>query len=160
MSFTRIHDEPCRIKKELQQMTDIGRYMINQPGPGAEVAFVEDPHIRLQGWGANLRTNCINLESDLKGLTRPLNRDCRDINNYEENAVVSRPMGYGSSEPFVEQSRTIMPAWTLRDAEAGVTVPARWNYLHEDPQKHYTFPFCNYTNTRLGYKDQYEKNCF
>ena len=159
MALTSIKNEPCRIKKQLQEMTGLGRYMNNTPGQGKDVPFLEDPHMRLQHWGANLRTNCINLESDLLGLTRPLNRDCRDVNNYEEKAVVSRPMGYGNSEPFVEQSRTILPAWTLRDAEAGVTVPARWNYLHEDPQTHYAFPYCNNTNTRLGFKDQYVKNC-
>ena len=67
MALTSIKNEPCRIKKQLQEMTGLGRYMNNAPGPGKDVPFCEDPHLRLQQWGANLRTNCINLESDLLG---------------------------------------------------------------------------------------------
>lgn len=159
MAFTSIKNEPCRIKKQLEISTNLGRYMNDVPGPGDDVAFCEDPHIRLQGWGANLRTNTINLESALLGLNRPLNHDCMEKNNYKDHQPSNRQYIYGSSEPFVEQSRTIMPAWTLRDAEQGKTVPARWNYLHEDPQEHYGIPFVNCTNTRLGFKDNYERNC-
>ena len=103
MAFTRIHDEPCRIKKELQQMTDIGKYMITTPGPGANVGFAEDPHIRLQGWGANLRTNTINTESDLLGLTRPLTKDCRDINQYDKMKVSNERLSYGTIAPNTEE---------------------------------------------------------
>ena len=32
MSFTRFHDDPARIQKQLQESTDQGNYMINVPG--------------------------------------------------------------------------------------------------------------------------------
>ena len=82
MSFTRFHDDPCRINKQLQESTDPGRYMLNVPGNGDKPCFMEDPYIRLQKWGANLHTNTINLESELIGLSinknknRNNNRDC------------------------------------------------------------------------------------
>ena len=29
MSFTRFHDDPCRIEKQLQESTGTGKYMLN-----------------------------------------------------------------------------------------------------------------------------------
>ena len=34
MAFTRFHDDPCRINKQLQESTGTGRYMLNVPGNG------------------------------------------------------------------------------------------------------------------------------
>ena len=73
MSFTRFHDDPSRIKKQLDESTFQGRYFLNTPGAGMDLPFKEDPHFRLQKWGANLHTNTVNIESDLHGLTRTLN---------------------------------------------------------------------------------------
>ena len=70
MSFTRFHDDEARIKKRLEESTFQGRYFLNVPGPGMDLAFHEDPQLRLQKWGANLHNNTVNLESDLHGLTR------------------------------------------------------------------------------------------
>ena len=83
MSFTRFHDDPCRIAKQLQESTGPGRYMVDVPGNGAKPCFMEDPFVRLQKWGANLQTNTINLESELLGLGRNLNRDCQSVNRYD-----------------------------------------------------------------------------
>lgn len=54
MSFTRFNDDPCRIKKQLQESTGTGRYMLNKPGWGASPCFMDDPHIRMEQRGANL----------------------------------------------------------------------------------------------------------
>ena len=32
MAFTRFHDDKCRVEKQLQEMTDQGRYMLDVPG--------------------------------------------------------------------------------------------------------------------------------
>mgnify|MGYP005660732585 FL=1 len=53
MAFTRFHDDPCRIKKQLQESTDIGRWILNVPGQGSKPDYMNDPHIRLQKWGGN-----------------------------------------------------------------------------------------------------------
>jgi hypothetical protein len=156
MAFTRIHDEPCRIKKELQQMTDIGKYMITTPGPGANVGFAEDPHIRLQRWGANLRTNTINTESDLLGLTRPLTKDCQDINQYDKMKVSNERLYYGTIAPNTEETRAIMPPWTTKDARI-----ERWQYLHQDPQEHIQNVGGEYggRSSRIHNKNEYNIHC-
>ena len=150
MSFTRFHDDPCRINKQLQESTDPGRYMLNMPGNGDKPYYIEDPYIRIQGWGANLRTNTINLESNLKGLNQPLSRDCLQ-NNYLKTAVNSSPISYPSTQPsFVEQSRVTHPAWTYRDLEQ-----TNWYYPQLNPQENVCYPFQNNLSTRILEKNNY-----
>jgi len=150
MSFTRFHDDPCRINKQLQESTDPGRYMLNVPGNGDKPYYIEDPYIRIQGWGANLRTNTINLESNLMGLNQPLSRDCLQ-NNYLKTAVNSSPISYPSTQPsFVEQSRVTHPAWTYRDLEQ-----TNWYYPQLNPQENVCFPFQNNLSTRILEKNNY-----
>jgi hypothetical protein len=149
MSFTRFHDDPCRINKQLQESTDPGRYMLNMPGNGDKPCYIEDPYIRIQGWGANLRTNTINLESNLKGLSQPLSRDCLQ-NNYVTTAVSSSPITYPSCKSTVEQSRVTHPAWTYRDLEQ-----TNWYYPQLNPQEHVCIPFQNNLSTRILEKNNY-----
>lgn len=155
MALTSIKNEPCRVEKQLQEMTWTGRYMNDVPGPGADVCFFEDPHFRLQKWGANLRTNTINLESDLMGLSRHLNRDCVDKNQHNAAAAAaqSQPISYGSCEPTTEESRVIMPAWTLRGVEQ-----EHWDYLLANPQNtsNLFIPTPTYENTRNTGRDAYQ----
>ena len=159
MALTSIRNEPCRIKKELQQMTDIGKYQLIAPGPGANVGFVEDPHIRLQKWGANLRTNTINSESALIGLSRPLTKDCVAQNNPNYNSTEtymgSEPLYYGTIAPSTENPRAINPAWTLLDEENS---RIGGELLHFNPQANIDFnrEGCS---TRIHGKNAYNK-CF
>jgi hypothetical protein len=156
MSFTRFHDDPCRIHKQLQESTDPGRYMLNKPGNGDKPCYFEDPYIRIQGWGANLRTNTINLESNLKGLNQPLSRDCME-NNYVNTAVSSSPISYPTCNGSVEQSRVTHPAWTYRDLEQ-----TNWYYPQLNPQENVCIPFQNNLSTRILEKNNYVTNipCF
>ena len=150
MSFTRFHDDPCRIKKQLQESTGPGRYILNQPGNGDKPDYMEDPFLRLQGWGGNLQTNTINLESNLKGLNMPLTRDCVD---YEKNTVESKQIQYPSKDPFTEQSRTTHPAWLYKDLEQ-----VNWSILPLNPQENTCIPFHNNLSTRILEKDYYSPN--
>ena len=155
MASTRFYYDSCRTIKSLQQSTDPGRYMLNVPGNGDKPAYMEDPHIRIQKWGGNLRTNTINLESDLKGSTRPLNRDCLGENNYEASVPVSSQINYPScSNLSTEQSRAIMPAWTARDLEQ-----VDWYTLPLNPQENTCLPFLNNLSTRILEKDYYSSSC-
>ena len=54
MSFTRFHDDPCRISKQLEESTGIGKYMLNVPGNGMSPYFMEDPYFRMQKWYCSL----------------------------------------------------------------------------------------------------------
>ena len=150
MSLTSIKSSQLRIEKDLQISTFTGRYHLNVPGPGDNVIYESDPHIRLQKWGANYHTNTVNVESDLKGMTRSLNRDCAKTDNYLENRVKSVQVPSGVSNPYTEQSRAIMPAWTARDLEQ-----PHWSILPLNPQEHTCIPFHNNLSTRILEKDYY-----
>jgi len=149
MANTRFFYDPCRTKKHLQQATGPGRYILNVPGNGADPCYIEDPQIIIQKWGANLRTNTINLESDLMGVNRKVSRDCLGKDNYQSYNVPNSPIEYPTcNNLFTEQSRAIMPAWTARDLEQ-----VDWYTLPLNPQENTCFPFQNNLNTRILEKD-------
>ena len=150
MSFTRFYDDPCRIEKQLQESTGPGRYLLNVPGNGDKPCFMEDPFIRLQHWGANLMTNSVDLDSDLKGLTRTLNRDCVPENGHVENSTMSQKIQYPSCLPTTEPRRATKPAWTARDLEQ-----VDWYTLPLNPQENVCMPFANNLSTRILEKDYF-----
>ena len=150
MAFTRFHDDPCRINKQLQESTGIGRYMLNVPGNGSKPLYMDDPFIRMQKWGGNLMTNTVNLESDLFGLSRNSNRDDIQSNEYRVNAVKSKRVEYESQLPSTDQSRATHPAWELRDLEQ-----TKYNILPLNPQQNICYPFQNNLSTRILEKETY-----
>ena len=150
MAFTRFHDDPCRITKQLQESTGLGRYMLNVPGNGSKPLYMDDPFIRMQKWGGNLMTNTVNLESDLFGLTRNTNRDEIELNNYVINAVKSKQVQYESRNPSTDQSRATHPAWTFRDLEQ-----QHYQILPLNPQENTCLTFQNNLNTRILEKDNF-----
>ena len=149
MANTRFYYDPCRTKKSLQQSTDPGRYILNVPGNGADPCYIEDPQIIIQKWGANLRTNTINLESDLMGINRKTSRDCLGKDLYTNYNVPNSAIQYPTcSNLYTEQSRAIMPAWTARDLEQ-----VDWYTLPLNPQENTCLPFQNNLSTRVLEKD-------
>ena len=148
--FTRFHDDEFRIKKQLEESTFLGRYQLNTPGNGTQMAFFEDPHIRLQYWGANLTTNNIHLESDLFGITRKSNRDLVKINDYKLHAAQTAPISYPHMNPFVEESRASHPAWTFRDVEHN-----RWETPFLNPLNGVEIPFETNMQTRILEKEYF-----
>ena len=48
MASTRFYYDPSRTKKQLQQSTDPGRWILNVPGNGANPCYMEDPQIIIQ----------------------------------------------------------------------------------------------------------------
>ena len=150
MSFTRFHDDPIRIKKALLQSTYSEGYYLNKPGNGNTIPFQMDPQLRLQGWGANLCTNAINLESDFRGLTRKLNRDVESENNYFNNMANSDAYIYDDAKPFIDDTRATHPAWMYRDSEQN-----RWEYPHINPQDNCERTFNWNVQTRVLEKDNF-----
>lgn len=150
--FTRFHDDEVRIQAQMRAQTFAGRYAIAMPGPGVDLPFQEDAQLRLQRWGANLRNETVNVESDLMGMTRSLNRDDVDSNNYIATAVSSTmPTSYGTATPMVEESRASVPAWQFREAEH-----SRWELPWTNPQAHLEKPFHDNLPTRLLEKDYFQ----
>ena len=151
MAFTRFKYDNCRTKKELQQQTDPGRWILNVPGNGDKPCYMEDPQIIPQKWGANLRTNTINLESDLKGVNRHLSRDCLGKDEYQKYDVPNQAIKYPTCVKLTtEQSRATNPAWWYRDLEQ-----TDWSYPPLNPQVNTCLPFQNNLSTRILEKDYY-----
>jgi hypothetical protein len=151
MAFTRFKYDDCRTKKELQQSTGPGRWILNVPGNGDKPCFIEDPQIIIQKWGANLKTNSINLESELRCINRPLTRDCIGLNNYKNHQVKTNTIKYPDcNNLFTEQSRSTNPAWWYRDLEQ-----TDWGYPPLNPQENTCLSFNNNLNTRLLEKDYF-----
>ena len=152
MAFTRFHDDPARVAKQLQQQTDQGRWVLDVPGNGDKPCYMLDPQIIPQKWGGNLWTKSIDIQSSLLGIDRPLNRDCLAPNS--KYVKGSEPIVYPVCENLTtEESRAIMPAWTARD------LPQNHAYiLPIDPQAHTEMNFRNNVSTRILEKDYFQRN--
>lgn len=164
MAFTRFHDDPCRIQKYLDETTYIGNYEINVPGNGEKPSFFNDPHLRMQKWGANLSENKTELESDLMGITRKLNKDSIQQNNYLDynynNNLYNQNIYPVQSNEITHQPRATNPAWEVREIDSINTpnIPNNFKYLLLDPQQHVCIPFHNNISSRIVEKDYYSIN--
>ena len=153
MSFTRFHDDPCRIAKQVEESSNVGKYIMNVPGNGLKPYYMEDPYVRLQKWGGNLQTNVVAIENSLKGLNRPLKRDCVKENNYKNYLPNSSEVEYPNYGMFTEQPRAMMPAWNIRGQEQN-----NFNYLLNNPQNNAEIPFVNNVSSRITEKDYFDKS--
>jgi len=137
--------------KSLQQSTDPGRWILNVPGNGDKPCYIEDPQIIIQKWGANLRTNTINLESDLRGVNRHLSRDCLGKDDYKNYNVPNEAIQYPNCNNLTTgQSRATNPAWWYRDLEQ-----VDWYYPPLNPQVNTCLNFQNNLSTRILEKDYF-----
>ena len=156
MSFTRFNYDECRTEKLLQESTGPGRYILNTPGWGENPQFFNDPQIRMQKWGGNLRHvpdgGAIDIDSDLMGLTRKLSKDIPK-KKYPNKAIVrSQKVTYPiNNDTFVDESRATHPAWMYKDLEQDHRY-----YLPLDPQENVMIGFQNNLNTRLLERDSYK----
>ena len=156
MSFTRFNYDLARVEKKLQESTDPGKYILNVPGPGDNTKFIESPFVRLQKFGNNLRTDPINIESDLIGLTRNTNRDNININNYKNKQVHSNSINFNEDKSiWTEQSRVSHPAWMYKDKQQFEP-----KYLFFDPQENICMPFQNNLSSRILEKDYFNGKGF
>lgn len=151
MAFTRFKYDESRTKKELQQSTDGGRWILNVPGNGENPCYMEDPQIIIQKWGGNLRTNAVNLESELRGVNKCVNRDCVTDSYKHDYIDESKEIKYPTcNNLFTEQSRATNPTWWYRDIEQ-----VDWQFPPLNPQSNTSVPFLNNINTRILEKDYY-----
>uniref|UniRef100_A0A6C0DRE6 Uncharacterized protein n=1 Tax=viral metagenome TaxID=1070528 RepID=A0A6C0DRE6_9ZZZZ len=151
MSFTRFHDDAHRIQKQNEISSFTGRYQLDRPGNGLDLPFQEDPNMRLQYWGANLQNNAINVESDLRGLSRPLNRDLIGKNEHVNHAANSQKLFYSNASPYVEESRASHPAWMYKDLEQ-----TRWENPFLNPLNGIEPEFARDIQTRILEKDYFK----
>lgn len=163
MTSTRYNYDNCRTSKHLQESSGPGRYMLDTPGPGLYLPFVNDPQVRLQKWGANLmevqNSHPIDIDSDLVGLNNgssKYNTKKRFPFNKNINSKI-RKQDFGVKNlPVTDQTRATHPSWLYRDLEQSNRYP-----LHLDPQENLFMPFHNYLSTRILERDKYDaEKCF
>ena len=156
MSFTRFNYDDCRTQKNLQQATGPGRYILNTPGWGAAPVTFDDPQIRMQKWAGNLRkvynSSSIDINSDLLGITRPINsKDCPEKSFPFKGVVKSQKQIYPAvKKAMTHESRVTHPAWMYRDLEQSRKYP-----LFLDPLENCLVPFERNLNTRLLERDNF-----
>ena len=104
MAFTRFNYDDCRTKKKLQESTGPGRYVMNTPGSGNNPLFIDDPHIRMQKWGANNRYvfngSLIDIDNDLRNFLKFLKNEYHifHIHYLEKNLGLGLALRYGLSK--------------------------------------------------------------
>lgn len=154
MAFTRFNYDYQRTAKLLQESTGPGRYVMNTPGPGGAPAFFEDPHIRLQHWGANVRavpnSTPVDIASDLDGRTRRLKKYCNNAEYPNQGVPTSHQVNYPTQSAYTDETRTSHPVWMYRGLEQ-----PRWEYPLLNPQENVCKHFNNNLNTRILEKDNY-----
>lgn len=149
--FTSFRNDPARIKKEMEISTYTGKYMLDVPGQGLDLPFIEDAQVRMQTWGANLQTNRVDLEGELFSINRKISRDYNDRDQYKNFTVESQPIQqFSSRNPFVEESRSSCPAFVYRELETN-----RWENPLINPQANLEKQFHDNIQTRILEKDNY-----
>ena len=147
MAFTRFNYDEARTNKRLEENMGVSLYQFNVPGNGPSPYYYEDPQIRLTKWGGNLRTNQVDIESDFRGLTRPLGNDCYPYTKYN---VKSEAIQYPVYTDTTKQSRVTHPVWWYRDLEQTKNA-----ILPLNPQENVCMHFHNNINTRLLERDSH-----
>lgn len=149
--FTRTKDRRDKIEYDLQVMSHNNNHTFNTPGNGTTLAYMNNPNIRLQKWGANIRTNMTEIEQDLRGLTRTLNRDVLNEYEYNKNAAISNPIAFETvsiknENPNINENKCDIRNKCLKNN--------RDEYLHHNPQKN--IRFIKPTSTR--YVEKWQKS--
>jgi hypothetical protein len=156
MASTRISSDSVRIEADLRHQTMVGRYMLDVPGPGIDMPFQDDPHLRLSKWGANLYGDMMSIENHLRGQDFILTRKDIIRSTLPSAAHSSEQKTYSHADPYTDQSRATAPAWIYRNLET----PERWDEggfdersLHFHTERNFEYN----TGTRMGEKDAFRK---
>lgn len=149
MSFTRFKDDDARIYHNTQASRNVGNYFLYAPGQGTDLPFFADSQLRMQKWGANLHTDTTNLESELRGINRPLTK--YDTAEYLANPISAhQPMTFRETTEHVLESRASHPAWMYKDQDH-----TRWETPFFNPQANLEKGFNDNINTRMLETDFY-----
>lgn len=154
MANTRFNYDPCRTIKRLQESTGPSRYILDTPGPGSHPAFILDPAIIPQKWGANLYTNSTTLENHLLGIDKVITKCDRNVTKSLPSPGVSEPIVYPiNTDVITESSRLVLPAFLFRSIPQTQT-----QYLPLNPQENICMPFENNLSTRILEKDYFVRS--
>jgi len=148
MSCTRLRNDPARLMKEADIFSFPGRYSLDVPGQGVDLPFIEDPHFRLSKWGANAMTNMVDIENDLRCMTKP------NVNyeEYQKYAPMASKLSFQDERRALsDESRSTHPAFQYVEKEM-----VRWEEPFINPQSNIEIP-CQYNiQTRMLEKDYFQ----
>lgn len=150
MASTRFNNDTARIEKYLQESTGPGRYALNVPGNGLYMPFNEDPHIRLQKWGANESKHRIDIENELFSMQRGANRDLLSQQYDKTYKTKLSTHNYSVVNSQTDETRATNPAWNIRDIDIRQDVVLQLN-----PQENLEYKFNHNINTRNVEVDNY-----
>jgi hypothetical protein len=131
MSSTRIGNDAFRQQDNNKLSTEIGRYILNTPGNGIDNPYINDINIRLQYWGANIRTDSINIENKLFNVGERLSTHNLTTNNNYLIKKTAEPLIFPiNNSNITDNTRMLYPIYTTRDME---TVMGDRTYKHHVP---------------------------
>ncbi len=154
MASTR--DDRAEISCRLNQYNNSMGYMLNVPGNGTHPDYIVDPQIRLQGFGANLSVNVVDINSKLLGVNNQLSRDCHVPNTRDPNFNADfKKLTFPSiTHAITDQPRTTMPAWELRGVDR-----TNWDFPLRNEQDHVETQFVTNIDSRQDEKDTFRSTC-
>jgi len=151
MSCTRFNYDNCRTSKKLQESTGPGRYLLNTPGFGENPYYIDEPQVRIQHFGGNLRGvyngHPIDIDSELIGLNKELSKN--DCNEYNNNFKTEEKY-YKTASFNIDETRASHPAFLYRDLEQ-----KNWKYPLFNPQSSSQLNFQHNLNSTLIFRDNY-----
>jgi hypothetical protein len=155
MANTRIFNDDGRQSERLYQSIYTGNYFIDVPGNSTKPCYISDPYVRIQKFGANIRTYFTDVESQLRGVNRTLGKDCKQ-QQYKTFNVESDVIHFPTChELTTDQPRATNPAWTVKDHEYFPNHFFPQNFLFLNPQENCAFNFQNNIATRIIEKDYF-----
>jgi hypothetical protein len=146
-SMTRYKYDIGKMVENNEITTGPGRYALGLPNHFGNAAFITDPTIRMQKWGAShdMSSTKTDVESDLRNLSRP---STKSSCGHETTARTLTPMTEASFPQT--HARLVDPPCTLRG-----TGWNRWEWLCQNPQENVMMPFEWGVQSRYAAKDGY-----
>jgi hypothetical protein len=150
-AFTRYKYDLGKMVENNEITTGPGRYVLGVPNAYGNAAYITDPTIRMQKWGAShdMSSTKTDVESDLRNLSRPTTRTV--CGQYNPNTEPQRQLTAMPEAAFPQTfARLVDPPCTLRG-----TGWNRWEWLCQDPQENVMIPFEWAVDSRHAIKDGY-----
>ena len=153
-ALTRYRHDLNKMVENNEISTGPGRYTLGVPEAYSNAVYAPNPTVRMQKWGAShdMSSTKTDVESDLRGLGRPLTRAACGP-HYDPSRDQRRMTAMPESEFPQTHTRLVDPPCTLRGS--GVN---RFEWLCQNPQEGVMMPFEWAVDTRHASKDIYMSN--
>jgi hypothetical protein len=151
MSFTRFHDDECRIAKRNMEIKEMNEYVFNTPGNLVYPSeYFSDPHLRMQKTGIPIYRNMVSVENELRGMNMSINN--KDFENYKTHSSFYYPktIVHTNNETIFDETRATHPVYHYR--EMSTFFP---EYPLLNPQEHIEPMFEHNIDTNILEKDYY-----